>query len=197
MSVSHRSLPSTPASTAATSVELKNTLPRAVAGHLLIGPPRDWQVEPQSAEFRLEPGTVWKLPLRVVLPSDTLAGPQMVALQFELQADRLYRFTVYRPIEIGGGDVDISGQAVLDDQGNMNVRQTLQNQGKRTVSFRCCLLAPDRRRQWAEVVLPPGARSEFTYRLPDGRVLVGMPLWLAAEEIDGPRVLNCRLVLDR
>jgi hypothetical protein len=192
-----KSLPSIPTSTAAVVLELKNTLPRAVAAHVRIAPPRNWQVEPDSTEFRLEPGATWKLPLRVVLPNDVLAGPQMLALHFELQADRLYRFIAYRPIDVTGGDVDISGRALIDDRGQLIVRQTLENHGKTAVGFRCSLLAPGRRRRRTEVIVPPHAKSESIYSLSDGSELLGKPLWLRAEEINGPRVLNYRVEANR
>ena len=106
-----KSLLSVPTRTAAMALEMRNTLPGAVSGRLRIVPPRDWHIEPSSAEFRIEPGASWELPLKVVLPNDVLSGPQLLALEIELQTDRLIRFTAYRPIEVSGGDVSISGRA--------------------------------------------------------------------------------------
>jgi hypothetical protein len=188
-----RSLPSVPLTEAAVALEMKNTLPRAVNGRVRITPPRNWHVEPETAEFRIEPGAAWKLPLKVALPNDVLAGRQMVALEFEIQSDRFDHFTMYRPIEVTLGDVAMDARAALTEQGDLEVRQTLSNQGKRAVGFRCDLIAPDRRRQSTEIILLPGAKSDFAYRLPDGRELLGKPLWLRAEEINGPRMLNYRL----
>ena len=82
---------------------------------------------------------------------------------------------------------------MLNDRGEMEVRQTLTNQGKKPAGFRCDLLVPDRRRQSTEVLIQPAGKSELTYRLPDGEQLLGKTIWLRAEEIDGPRVLNYRL----
>jgi hypothetical protein len=87
----------------------------------------------------------------------------------------------------------MEGQTVLNSRGEMEVHQTLTNQGKKPVSFRCDLLAPDRRRQSTAVLIQPSSKSELTYRLPDGEQLLGKAIWLRAEEIDGPRVLNYRI----
>jgi hypothetical protein len=186
-------LPSIPLSEAAVALEMKNTLPRAVSGRVRITPPPNWYIQPETAEFRIEPGAAWKLPLKVAVPNDVLAGRQMVALDFEIQSDRFDHFTMYRPIEVTLGDVAMDARATVTDHGDLEVRQTLSNHGKRPVGFRCNLMAPDRRRQSTEIVLQPDAKSAFAYRLPDGRELLGKPLWLRAEEIDGPRVLNYRL----
>src|SRR5208337_214227 len=91
------------------------------------------------------------------------------------------------------GDVTFDGRAVLNRLGEIEVRQTLANLGKKAAGFRCDLLAPDRRRQSTEVLLQPSAKNEHMYRLPDGERLLGKTLWLRAEEIDGPRVLNYRI----
>jgi hypothetical protein len=188
-----QSLPSVPLSEASVALEMKNTLSRAVSGRVRITPPRNWYIEPETAEFRIEAGAAWKLPLKVALPNDVLAGRQMVALEYEIQSDRFDHFTMYRPIEVTLGDVAISARAALTEHGDLEVRQTLSNQGKRAVGFRCDLVAPDRRRQSMEIVVQPEAKSAFAYRLPDGRELLGKTIWLRAEEINGPRMLNYRL----
>ena len=188
-----QSLPSVPFSEAAVALEMKNTLPRVVTGRVRITPPQNWHVVPKIAEFRLEPGAAWKLPLKVVLPNDVLAGRQMVALEFEIQSDRFDHFTMYRPIEVALGDVAMDAHAALTEQGDLEVRQSLSNHGKRTVGFCCNLIVPDRRLQSTRIVLQPDATSDFAYRLPDGRELLDKPLWLRAEEINGPRILNYRL----
>ena len=95
-----KSLLSVPTKTAAMGLDMRNTLPGAVSGRLRIAPPRDWHIEPLSAEFHIEPGASWELPLKVVLPNDMLCGPQLLALEFELQTDRLslYRLSVDRDL---------------------------------------------------------------------------------------------------
>jgi hypothetical protein len=37
-------------------------------------------------------------------------------------------------------------------------------------------------------------RDQKSYRLPDGRELIGKTLWLRAEEVGGQRILNFRFV---
>ena len=71
------------------------------------------------------------------------------------------------------------------------------NRGEGPVSFRCQLSAPQRRRQRTQVIgLKPG-RDDKLYRLADGEELIGQTLWLRAQEIGGPRVLNYRFPAER
>jgi hypothetical protein len=204
-------LPSIPSVLAPVALELKNTLPQSITARVSVRGPRNWYIEPRTAEFRLGPGEGWKERLEVALPDDVVGGRQMVRLDFEIQAGapstqgRHYRFTMYRPLEITLGDVLIEGRAVLNGapstpgapgrpgRGEMEVYQTLTNQGKKPAGFRCDLLAPDRRRQSTEVHVQPSGTSQVTYHLPDGEQLLGKTIWLRAEEIDGPRVLNYRI----
>ncbi len=186
-------IPSIPASLTPVALNMKNSFRQVVSGRVQVIPPRNWRIQPRLAEFHLDAGAAWKLPLEVELPNDVVGGRQMIVLEFEIQADRLYRFTMCRPIEVTLGDVALDGHVRLSRDGVLEVRQTLTNLGKRAVGFRCDLLAPDRLRQSLDALLPPAATSDSVYRLPDGRELLGKTLWLRAEEIDGPRVLNYRL----
>ncbi len=190
---SPKQLPSVPSAIVPARLELKNTFPQAISGHISIRAPENWHMEPRTAEFRLEVGAAWRQDLQVALPNDVTGGRQMVRLDFEIQADRLYRFAMVRPLEITLGDVEFAGHATLDKHGEMEVRQTLINRGASAAGFRCDLLVPDRRRQSTEVFLQPSGKSELTYHLPDGEQLRGKTIWLRAEEIDGPRVLNYRI----
>ena len=193
VSLSPDRLPSVPSTLVPVTLKLKNTFPRSIAARVTIEGPQNWQIEPRTAEFCLEPGAVWQQPLQVVMPNDVVGGRQRARLDFEIQADRLYRFTMFRPLEVTLDDVTFAGQTVLNNRGEMEVRQTLTNLGQKPASFRCDLLVPDRRRQSTEVFVEPSGKRELTYHLPDGEQLLGKAIWIRAEEIGGRRVLNYRI----
>jgi hypothetical protein len=48
----------------------------------------------------------------------------------------------------------------------------------------------------SRVNTPTRTRDVKTYRLQNGKELLGKTLWLRAEEIDGRRVLNYRFVVE-
>jgi hypothetical protein len=186
-------LPSIPSAVVPLTLELRNSFPCPVSGQVSIHMPKNWYLEPRTAEFRIEPGAPWKQRLEVALPNDVLGGRQLVRLEFAIQADRLYRFTMYRPLTVTLGDVMFEGRAALNQRGEIEVRQTMINTGKTAAAFRCDLLAPDRQRQSSEVVIPPTGKIDLQYHLGDGEQLVGKAIWLRAEEINGPHVLNFRI----
>ena len=68
--------------------------PQPISGRVSLRGPQNWYFEPRTAEFRLDPGETWKLPLSVALPNDVVGGRQMVRLDFAIQADRFYRFAM-------------------------------------------------------------------------------------------------------
>jgi hypothetical protein len=187
-------LPSIPTQPHSMSLCLKNSFAQAVSGEATLTAPTRWRIEPSTIEFHLAPGQSQKIPLEITLPMEVTAGRQAIALDFHLQADRQYPFRAWREIEVGTGDVTVEAAARLSDQGDLEVEQTLVNRGGQPVSFRCSLLVPDRRRQSSHIVRLQTGRDRQVYRLPDGQELLGKTLWLRAEEINGPRVLNCRLV---
>jgi hypothetical protein len=184
---------SVPSAIVPIKLQLKNTFACPITGQMQIRGPQNWHIEPRTAEFRLDSAAAWKQDLEVVLPIDVVGGRQMIRLDFEIQADRLYRFAMVRPVEVALGDITLTGQAELNQHGEMVVHQTLSNQGKKLAGFRCALFVPDRRRQSTDVAIQPSGKSELTYKLPDGEQLRGKAIWFRAEEIDGPRVLNYRI----
>jgi hypothetical protein len=186
-------LPSTPLAIMPVSLELRNSFPQSISGQVTVHGPKNWRIEPLSAEFRLDPRGQWIHRLDVALPNDILGGRQMVRLDFDIQADRHYRFTMYRPLTVTLGDVFFEGRAALNDRGELEVCQTMINSGKRAAAFRCNLFAPDRQRQSNVIVVQPLGKSDIIYRLADGEQLLGKSIWLRAEEIDGSHVLNLRI----
>jgi len=175
-------------------LNVKNPLDRTVAGKIRLAMPEGWQVEPPSIDFRLEAGRSLEQPLRLMLTDAAACGRQLVCVQYELDGDPPLRFGVQRWMEAALGDASVHVSTRLDASGELEVEQRIVNQAETPVSFRCRLYAPDRRCLTAQVI---GLRGEDrkTYRLPDGKALVGKTLWLHLEELDGPRIWNHRFVV--
>ncbi len=95
------------------------------------------------------------------------------------------------------GDVYEEITTRLDESGDLIVQQVLVNDTPETVSFRCELFVPDRRRQFCLIQNQPPGRHVQTYRFPRGEELIGKTLWLRAEEIGGSRILNYRVIATR
>ena len=186
-------IPSIPGRQHANSFRIKNTFDQPVEVKVKLTAPDGWLVEPAEIKLRLAAGAERRQALAIALPRDALSGCQTVYADFEVRAERPYSFRLDRRLEVGMGDLTLDGLASLSPQGELEVRQTLANKGKRPVSFRCELLAPNRCRQASQIIDLQGSPDVRTYRLPNGRELLGKTLWLRAEEVDGERVLNCEI----
>ena len=62
--------------------------------------------------------------------------------------------------------------------------------------FKCLLYAPGRRRLRKHVFRLGDGEDIQTYRYEQGRELLDKELWLRVEEIDGPRILNYRVLAE-
>ncbi len=178
-------------------LHLNNTFGREVSGHLELVAPASWQVDPQRVDFRLQANEALEKDFRVTLPYNAESGCHSLRFDFEIQAEKTYRFSVHRQMDVGPSDVSVEIVTRLNERGELEVEQHLTNETDEAVSFRCELAAPEQRRQRMHVLHLKRGRHLSTYRLPDGAQLLGKTLWLRVEEIGGPRVLNYRFVAKR
>lgn len=173
-------------------VRVTNGFGTGIAGSMRLVGPEVWNLRPDSAEFRLAENEVFQMPLEMTLPYNATSGRHPVYADFEIQADRPYRFRVYRTIEVGMGDVYLQCTTRLNERGELEIEQWLVNETAEPVSFRCELFAPDRRRMKTDAAALGQSRDVKVYHMCDGKELVGKTLWLRAEQIGGARVLNYR-----
>jgi hypothetical protein len=117
-----------------------------------------------------------------------------VRIDVHVNGDRPYQFSVYRYLEVGLGDIEIEVTSHLNVQGELEVEQKFTNHTTEPVSFKCMLFAPERRRLVAQIIRLGQAQETKTFRFPNGQQLIGKTLLLRAEEINGQRILNRRLV---
>lgn len=173
-----------------------NAFSRWVSGTVAFHVPDMWETDHRPLPFKLGPDEHRQGALGVVLRASASSGRQPIRVDFQVAADRNYRFSVYRQVEVGLGDVEVEVNTRLDEYGNLVVEQWLTNQSDRRVSFNCMLLAPDRRRQRRQVFGMARGRRVVRFVLPQGEQLLGKTLLLRAEEIGGVRLLNHRFVAE-
>lgn len=171
---------------------LKNSFHQEVSGRVTLVVPEGWRVVPKQTNFHLGPNEELKQSFQVALPSDTEIGQHDVRIDFDIQADRPYQFSVYRRIIVGLGDISIQARTRINPRGELEVEQRFVNETGRRVNFRCQLFAPARQRQKIDIIdLVPGL-AVHVYRLAEGKELIGRTLWIRAEEVGGQRVFNYR-----
>jgi hypothetical protein len=115
-------------------------------------------------------------------------------VDFVVDADEQYHFSVYRTMWVGTGDVTIDIKTHVDKDGTLVVEQFMTNNSERLVDFKCNLFAKGYRRQRTQVYRLGSTPDRKVYRYPGGAALVGKELTLEAEEIGGERVLKYRFL---
>jgi hypothetical protein len=169
--------------------QFSNTFRQGVGGTATLQAPLSWDIDNREIRYKLAAGESSRGMHHVMLAANATSGPQQVRLDFHVTAERR-RFSVYRFLKVGLGDVEIEVATRVDEQGNLLVELELTNETDQPVSFTCNLLAPNRRRERRQVVNLGRGRKEVVFVLPRGKELVGKTLGLRAEEIGGLRVLS-------
>ncbi|MFN0021294.1 MAG: hypothetical protein ACKVP0_23845 [Pirellulaceae bacterium] len=178
-------------------LRLKNFFPQGISGDVKLTAPAGWKVDTQGTRFRLAPGEELRLPITIMLLDEASTGPQPLRLDFSLSADRSYQFSVHRTLQLGLADVAIEMSSRLREDGLLEVTQQLTNFTGKSLSFRCVLFAPGRRRETRQFVAPPNLQSPLLFLLEEGESLIGQKITLRVEERVGGRVLNYSLTAER
>lgn len=179
------------------TLHLENAFPQGVSGTAMLHAPKAWNIAPQPLQFRLAEGETATPDWFVSLQPDAASGPQRVRIDFEIVADKNYKFSIYRTLKLGLDDVTVEMRTRIREDGLLLVEQTLTNLTGRPISFNCLLFPPGRRRETKQLLHLPAGRHTITFVIPQGEALLGQKLWLRAEEIGGPRVLNSDVVVER
>ncbi len=170
--------------------KVHNTFDHAVSVTARLVTPEVWKVTPPESSFRLEPDQTHHQSFDVFLPYDATSGAHDVSCDFEIQGQEPIRFSVYRRMYVGLGGLRIEVQTRLNGKGELEVEQHFINDTDESVSFRCYLYVPNRRRQKLDIVSLGHGRDVQTFRLSEGQELIGQTLWLKADEVGGGRGLN-------
>ncbi len=177
-------------------IRIENTFPVGVSGQMHVVVPEDWLIDSPTIDFNLGSGESLQRPIVITLPYNANSGRHLIRLDFEITADRSYRFSVYRHLQVGMGDVLLDVSTRLRNDGYLVVEQRIINQSNAPVSFACNLFAPGRRRKRTHVLRLGQGQDVQTYLLPNGKELLGKQLWIRADEIGGSRVLSHRFVAE-
>lgn len=185
----------------ANKISITNSFPQGVGGVVVLTGPAKWQITPSKIEFKLAAGETQLKPFDISLPFDADCGDAEIRADFTVDADRQYKFTVFRELHVGDGLIEMEAHTRLDTDGALIVEQRMVNHSPTLVDFKCFLYIEGRRRQRMQVFRLGDSPDVKLYRYPDGAALLdpdkdGKPktFWLRAEEINGSRVLNLRFV---
>ncbi|MCA9131978.1 MAG: hypothetical protein KDA45_02440 [Planctomycetales bacterium] len=172
---------------------IENTLPQNATGKLALESPT--LLKGQRAEMYVQLPTGSKHPreLPVLVRSDASAGSHQLRFDLDLAANKPYRFSIYRSLNLGLGDLELLWEPARRDAQMVDLRVELQNNTTETVGFDCKLFPPGQaylRFQLLEIK-PGRTQRELPLRLPefDGQ----REVWLRCEQLNSGRILNYRL----
>lgn len=176
---------------------LENPFSQTITGDVTIHAPRSWGVDEHPRRFKIAEGGSLRLPIPVTLLADASSGQQPVQLDFQIAADTDYRFSLGRTLRLGLEDVQLELSTRLRADGALVVEQRMTNLSDTPLNFQCMLFSPGRRRETRQVVDLGRGSNTLLFVLPNGEELLGQTLYLRAEEISGPRVLNDKVEAER
>ncbi len=175
------------------AILLSNPFAQGVAGTIRLSTGEDWKLAPAQASFKVAGFQTIRVPFDVILPFDASSGEQSLRIDFDFLGDYSHRFSVYRSLHVGLGDIEVEIETRLDPNGMLVVEQRTTSHLEQLIDLKYLLYAEGRRRQRKHVFRLGTSEDVQTYRYPRGEELIGKELWLRVEELDGPRSMNFRM----
>jgi hypothetical protein len=173
---------------------LANSFDQGVGGRIKLHTPEVWKAAPKDVHFKLSANELHQRRLDITLEPNASSGNQPVRVDFEITAVRGYRFSVYRSLQVGLGDIVVDVTSRLDADGNLLIEQQLINNTDRFLSFNCLLSTSERRRERRQIFNRGRGTTTIVFAFPNGEELLGKTMWLRVEEIDGSRILNHQII---
>lgn len=175
---------------------MRNPFPQGAGGYARLVTKDEWETDKDRILFKIAADEELQIPFAINLPSNASSGSQQVRLDFQFSVDQPYKFSVYRDIVVGMGDIKIEVSTHFDDDGSLVVEQRMTNRTDEYVDFRCFLSPQTRRRKRSTVFRLGRGQDIQQYRFRDGRELIGEEFQLKAEELGGTRVLIHRFWIE-
>jgi hypothetical protein len=170
----------------------RNTFPQGVSGTVTLVLPEGWSAEPREWTITAAAGEEFRFPVFLTAPTNTPLGDHLFVMDFNIVADRPYRFRVEKPYIVGLGDVTLEVKDRKLPDGRLEIEQIVTNHSNpiEMLDFRCSLFIPDTRRQKIQITKLGQGQDRKFYYLPDADSRRGQTLRLRLEQDGGRRVLN-------
>ena len=171
---------------------VSNTFPQGISGKAVVHFPPGWEVDPHQWTLQAAAGESFKLPLFLTFPLEADLGDLRPSIDFEVSADRPYKFSMFLPYRLGLGDVELAVVSRRTPDGRLEVEQKITNNTEplEILEFNCRLVIPGQIRQQHFVTRLGHGEDQRIYVVPNADSLRGGQLWLRAEQVNGRRVLN-------
>jgi hypothetical protein len=175
-----------------------NTFPQGITGRVTAHFPPGWEVDPVQWPLHAAAGEQFRLPLLLTFPRNASLGKLRTTVDFEVAADRPYKFSMVLPYELGLGDVDLKVASRRLPDGRLEIEQRIINNTEplEILEFNCSLFIPGQVRLSQFVTRLGKGEDQRFYFVPNPDSLRGKELLLRAVQVDGRRVLNYHFKVD-
>jgi hypothetical protein len=175
-------------------ITFENPTPQTLSGSLRVDAPQTWTIDRFGRTFNADAQRRKTIEIPFVLKLDATIGPAQLEFDLEVEGDISRKFIVYRQLEVGPSDVDVTLTTRLLPDGRLIVRQEFLNNSPRLLNFDNSLYAPGRQRQRRTLSVPANSQVVQEFSWNNGKELVGKDLLLRCEEQSGLRTLNFRIL---
>jgi hypothetical protein len=171
-----------------------NTFTNGISGSVTLVGPKDWEIDPKTFTFALEKDEIYKFPLYIKIPLSTNLGKLPLRMDYVIEDDIVYKFSVLFDYEIGVDDLKLDVKVFPGKEPNQLVLEQIiinNTNPPELLDFRCSLDIPERRRQEKTITkLGSGQEIKRTYYINNVDQLKERKFKVRAEQVDGKRVLN-------
>jgi hypothetical protein len=171
-------------------IHFTNPYTQPIGGTLKLHAPPGWNLTPPSFDFTLNAGETFDRELTVEFPYNSIAGPQPVTADFDVQADRHISFTEPVALTLGLSDVGTQCMAFRDGT-DIIVQQMITNYGEQPITYSAYANYPGRPRIERLVTsLNPGQTAVKKYRFSNVAADITSRIRVGLKEVEGNRILN-------
>lgn len=184
-------------------ITLVNPWPTTISGHMQITGPKGWSAKPSRHFFSIASGRSAVLPVALSFPVSEVAGPTRLTARFQFTADQPMVIDMALPIEVGLADVKLNATVALvpgDKPGeeDATAAAVVTNTGNEMLSLYVVVILrghPIQERIISD--LEPGQTAVRRFRFSGaGQALRTGAMRVGIREVNGPRILNQRLIID-
>lgn len=176
---------------------LRNPWDISINGHMRVRNSDQWQLNPRTHHFSIEPNGEVRLPIEMVFDRNVIGGRKTVDVEMTLRSDRVYELVMSAPFEIGVTELHVSAQWQMrrnpeTGADDLIITQYISNRGDRPMTVSAFLHGPG----LAPRVRPlgriePGASAVQQFYVDGGaQLLSGKAVRYGVKEMDGATRLN-------
>lgn len=171
---------------------VENSFDRTATGSVTLHSPSLIGKKRTPTQFELGNQGKHERQMAIAVRSDASAGQHLLRFDFDFTVDKPYKFSVYRSIKLGIGDVEFIWDAVRIAGDRIELRLELLNHTDQNVNFDCKIFPTGRAYERMNVLdaSPGSTLKQQTIKAPTKE---NGQIWIRCEQIGSGRILNYRV----